>query len=50
MLRPGGTVKISRREVKSLLMTGSLLVASNAGVRWLVARVRREPYSTWGIS
>ena len=44
MLRPGGTVKISRREVKSLLMTGSLLVASNAGVRWLVARVRRRSF------
>jgi farnesyl-diphosphate farnesyltransferase len=44
MLRPGGTVKISRREVKSLLMTGAMLVMSNAGVRWLVGRVRRRAF------
>lgn len=44
MLRPGGSVKISRREVKSLLMTGAMLVMSNAGVRWLVARVRRRAF------
>ena len=44
MLRPGGTVKISRREVKSLLMTGALFVVSNRLVRWLVARVRRSAF------
>ncbi|MCA0375203.1 MAG: phytoene/squalene synthase family protein [Gemmatimonadetes bacterium] len=44
MLRPGGSVKISRREVKSLLMTGSMLVMSNAGVRWLVQRVRQRSF------
>lgn len=44
MLHPGGTVKISRREVKSLLLTGSMLVMSNAGVRWLVERVRRRRF------
>ncbi len=44
MLRPGGTVKISRREVKALLMTGALLVMSNGAVRWLVARVRRREF------
>jgi farnesyl-diphosphate farnesyltransferase len=44
MLRPGGSVKISRREVKSLLMTGAMLVMSNGGVRWLVARVRRRSF------
>ncbi|WP_396215822.1 phytoene/squalene synthase family protein [Gemmatimonas sp.] len=44
MLTPGGSVKITRREVKSLLMTGSMLVMSNAGVRWLVARVRRRSF------
>lgn len=44
MLSPGGTVKISRREVKSLLMTGAMLVMSNSGVRWLVARVRRRAF------
>lgn len=44
MLRPGGSVKISRREVKSLLMTGAMLVMSNVGVRWLVGRVRRRAF------
>ena len=44
MLRPGGTVKISRREVKSLLMAGPLLVMSNGLVRRLVERVRRRSF------
>ncbi len=44
MLSSGGSVKISRREVKSLLMTGSMLVMSNSGVRWLVKRVRRRSF------
>lgn len=44
MLRPGGSVKISRREVKSLLMTGSVLAMSNRGLRWLVARVRQRSF------
>jgi farnesyl-diphosphate farnesyltransferase len=44
MLRPGGTVKISRREVKSLLMTGAVFVVSNRLVRWLVARVRQRAF------
>lgn len=44
MLRPGGSVKISRREVKSLLMTGSMLVMSNWAVRRLVERVRLRAF------
>jgi farnesyl-diphosphate farnesyltransferase len=49
MLRPGGSVKISRREVKALLMTGMLLVGSNRAVRWLVERVRRREFRlAWG--
>ncbi len=44
MLKPGGSVKISRREVKSLLMTGAMLAMSNRGVRWLVARVRQRSF------
>ena len=44
MLRPGGTVKISRREVRALLMAGTLLVSSNGAVRWLVARVTRREF------
>jgi len=44
MLQPGGSVKISRREVKSLLVTGAMLAMSNNGVRWLVSRVRRRRF------
>lgn len=44
MLTSGGSVKISRREVKSLLMTGAMLVMSNWGVRKLVERVRRRAF------
>ncbi len=44
MLRPGGSVKISRKEVKSLLMTGSMLVMSNWAVRRLVERVRLRAF------
>lgn len=40
MLRPGGAVKISRREVKALFAASACLVGSNAGVRWLIGRVR----------
>ena len=38
MLTPSGAPKISRREVKRLLLGGSLLVMSNRGVRWLTER------------
>ena len=44
MLRPGGVVKISRREVKSLLAAGALLAGSNGAVRWLVERVKRRAF------
>ena len=44
MLRVGGTVKISRAEVRSLMVTGLLLVGSNAAVRWLAGRIRRRPF------
>ena len=44
MLREGGTVKISRAEVRSLMVAGLLLVGSNRGIRWLAARVRRRPF------
>jgi farnesyl-diphosphate farnesyltransferase len=43
MLRRGGTVKISRREVRTLMIAGITLAGSNAGIRWLVHRVRRAP-------
>lgn len=44
MLQPGGTVKISRPEVKALVMMAPVAAVSNMGVRWLVDRVRREPF------
>ena len=44
MLREGGTVKISRAEVRSLMVAGLLLVGSNRAIRWLAARVRRRPF------
>ena len=44
MLKPGGSVKISRKEVKSLLMTGAVLVMSNWAVRRLVERVRLRAF------
>lgn len=45
MLRPGGNVKISRAEVRALLVAGLLLAVSNAAIGWLVARVRRKPFA-----
>jgi farnesyl-diphosphate farnesyltransferase len=44
MLRPGGTVKIGRGEVRALLATAPFVVGSNAAVRWLVGRIRRRPF------
>jgi farnesyl-diphosphate farnesyltransferase len=43
MLRPGGSVKISRREVKALLMSGAVVVVSNRAIAWLVERTRQRP-------
>jgi farnesyl-diphosphate farnesyltransferase len=45
MLRPGGMVKISRREVKSLMVAGLAALASNALLRRLVAVVRERPFT-----
>jgi farnesyl-diphosphate farnesyltransferase len=41
MLQPGGSVKISRREVKLLIMSGCVAVFSNRGIARLVEQVRR---------
>ncbi len=43
MLHAGGGVKISRREVKALMLLGPLAVASDYGFRRLVERVGRAP-------
>jgi len=45
MLKSGGQVKISRSEVRALLFVGPMLIFSNAGVRWLVAKVRAKPFT-----
>src|SRR5690606_3698865 len=39
MLVSGGHVKISRREVKALLVVSPLIAPSNAAVRWMAERV-----------
>ena len=43
MLTPGGTVKITRREVKALLLAAPALAFSNRATRWLVRRVTKRP-------
>lgn len=45
MLTVGGTVKISRREVKSLMIVGFLALLSNAALRRLVRRVKARPFT-----
>jgi farnesyl-diphosphate farnesyltransferase len=44
MLQHGGVVKITRAEVKSLLLLAPLLVGSNSAVRWLVERVKLRAF------
>jgi farnesyl-diphosphate farnesyltransferase len=44
MLQPGGSVKISRREVRALMAVGLLVVGSNRAIRRLARRVRRTPF------
>lgn len=48
MLIPGGVVKISRGEVRSLMAAGLASLASNAMLRTLVARVRTRPFAPLG--
>ena len=45
MLTVGGSVKISRREVKSLMVFGLLALISNAALRRLVRRVKARPFT-----
>ena len=45
MLQVGGQVKISRREVKALMIAGVLSLGSNAALRWLVKRVKTRPFT-----
>jgi farnesyl-diphosphate farnesyltransferase len=45
MLRPGGVVKISRGEVRTLMIAGLAALMSNALLRRLVAVVRARPFT-----
>lgn len=45
MLTAGGTVRISRREVKVLMVAGLLALVSNAALRRLVRRVKTRPFT-----
>ena len=44
MLVSGGGVKITRSEVKSLILAGSTTTVSNTTLRWLMERVRDRPF------
>ena len=45
MLQVGGQVKISRREVKALMVVGVASLVSNTALRWLVKRVKARPFT-----
>ncbi|MEX2182453.1 MAG: phytoene/squalene synthase family protein [Gemmatimonadaceae bacterium] len=45
MLTVGGTVKISRHEVKALMVAGLLALVSNTALRRLVRRVKARPFT-----
>lgn len=45
MLTVGGTVKISRGEVKALMVAGLLALVSNTALRRLVRRVKARPFT-----
>jgi farnesyl-diphosphate farnesyltransferase len=49
MLVRGGSVKISRREVKSLMIAGILSLTSNHLLRSLVARVKARPFTALAL-
>jgi farnesyl-diphosphate farnesyltransferase len=48
MLIPGGGVKISRAEVRALVVAGSTSTLTNRTLRWLVERVRKRPFTFAG--
>jgi farnesyl-diphosphate farnesyltransferase len=48
MLIAGGGVKISRAEVRALVVAGSTSTLTNRTLRWLVERVRKRPFTFAG--
>ena len=49
-LREGGTVKISRAEVKSLTAAGLVALVSNRALRSLVRRVKSRPFLPFAVA
>jgi farnesyl-diphosphate farnesyltransferase len=45
MLVPGGGVKISRAEVRNLMVASTTSTLTNKSLRWLVDRVRAHPFA-----
>jgi farnesyl-diphosphate farnesyltransferase len=45
MLQSGGAVKITRKEVRSLILAGSVSTMSNTTTRWLVSKTSRQPFA-----
>ncbi|MBM4193213.1 MAG: phytoene/squalene synthase family protein [Gemmatimonadetes bacterium] len=50
MLRAGGVVKISRREVRWLMFCGLAALWSNTALGWIVRRVRARPFAPLAVS
>jgi farnesyl-diphosphate farnesyltransferase len=44
MLQSGGVVKISRSEVRSLILAGSVSTISNTTTRWLVSKTSQNRF------
>ncbi len=44
MLQSGGVVKITRAEVRSLILAGSFSTISNKSTRWLVSKTSRQQF------
>jgi farnesyl-diphosphate farnesyltransferase len=45
MLVPGGGVKITRSEVKALMIAASAAALTNPSLRWIARRTRQRPFS-----
>ncbi len=45
MFEPGGAVKISRNEVRALMLASTTSMLNNASLRWLADRVRERPFT-----
>jgi farnesyl-diphosphate farnesyltransferase len=50
MLEVGGSVKISRSEVRWLMVTGLAVSWSNTALGWLVGRVRKKPFAPLALA